>query len=106
MLARGSFFAFSSPEPPSDDRFFSPRDSLEFGRELGAGGTGNAAILVTLRTVFAEGIPDVLLREEGPRGRSDVDADCGVGNAEGREGVLSLVGVAVGNPLPAEVDRG
>lgn len=96
MLALGSFLLFVNPTlPPSEARFFSGIDSPEFGLDVGVGGTGKEPMLVTLRTdLVGGGIPEARPVEEADLGISLVDCDCGVGRADGRDGVFSRVGVA------------
>lgn len=109
MLALGSFLLLFRPTPlPSEPRFFRI-DSPEFGLDVGEGGTGNAPILVTLRTVFSGGgIPEARPIEEEALGRSLVncDCDCGVGKADGRDGVFRRDGVVCGRPLRADLGCG
>lgn len=112
VLTRGNFLLLVRPETlallASEDRFLSVLESPDAGRDEVFGGTGKAPILVTLRTALAEGIPDARPTDEEARGRSEVEADCGVGSAEGRVGVLKpeLSRVALGRLFRAEVDLG
>jgi hypothetical protein len=83
-LARGNFLLLvNPPTPASDARFLSMMDSLDVGREVGLGGTGNAPILVTFLTAFAEGMPDAFPIEDEALGRSVVEYDRGAGSADG-----------------------
>jgi hypothetical protein len=109
VLTRGNFLLLVKLVMlASEVRFLmlSLLESCDVGRDPGVGGTGNAPMLVTFLTGLAEGMPDARPTDEDARGRSDVDADCGVGSAEGRVGVLNVFCVAVGRLFRAEVDRG
>lgn len=94
-------------------RFFSGIESLfeeeVVGLEGGMGGCGKAPILMVLRTVFAvDGMPLALPKADPALGISGVeDAPCGVGNAEGLEGVLNREAMGVvGKLLRGALDCG
>lgn len=103
VLFLGSFLFLELATPPavlpSDTHFLSDRDSVEdevVGREAGAGGWGNAPMLIVFRTAFADGIPEAFPAAEPALtvGTSGVDrAGCRVGRAEGLDGALMRDGV-------------
>jgi hypothetical protein len=106
-LARGNFLLLvKPPTPASDARFLSMMESLDVGREVGLGGTGNAPILVTFLTALAEGMPEALPTEDDALGRSVVEWDRGVGSADGRDGAFRRLGVDCGRLLRVLVVRG